>query len=102
MAGSSSAAVQLGCVYTYTYKYILTHVTKCENFQCLKGDKNLRSQLSNHCFPDSNDQFFEVSETHLPYSQTQMTNFQGGSESHITGSRTQMTSFWEGSDSQMH
>jgi len=61
--------------YTYTYKYIPTHVTKFENFRCLKGDKNLRCQLSNDSFQNSNDQFFGGSETHLPYSHTQMTLF---------------------------
>src|SRR5580693_178182 len=69
--------------YTYTYKYILTHVTKFENFWCLKGDKNLRCQLSNDCFQNSNDQFSGGSETHLPYSQTQMTIFWEGSNSHM-------------------
>ena len=63
--------------YTYTYKYIPTHVTMREIFWGLKGDKNLRCQLSNDWFQNSNDQFLEGSETHLPYSLTQMTNFQG-------------------------
>ena len=54
----AKGAMYLESMYTCTYKYIVTHVTNCENFQYLKGGQNLRLQISNHYFLNSNDCFF--------------------------------------------
>jgi len=85
-------------MYTYTYKYILTHVTKYENFQYLKGGQNLRYQVSNNHFVHSDHKFFEGSETHILGSQTQNDYFLWGIWESWLGSGTQMTIVFEGSE----